>query len=206
MTFGKLGRPADDRLARQREIYEAVSPLILSIGARRLSMRMAAKAACLSVGGLYHHFATKHELVLHGIQPEAITRYCQDFHDKSGYLALSDSPAFLDAYIDFVTSAVQFVRPAVQAALELEITTLENILEPTLTAASEEFTATFHAIFPHKTKDEVHQAGRAIHRAIVSALFDKNITKEEFRGEVSVLLKGYFVIGVTPLGVVGLAE
>jgi AcrR family transcriptional regulator len=198
MAFGKLGRPAEDRLARQREIYVAVSPLILKIGARRLSMRMAAKAACLSVGGLYHYFATKNELVLHGIQPEAITRYCQDFHSKSGYLALSDPPAFLDAYIDFVTSAIQFVRPAVQAALELEITSLENILEPTLAAASSEFTATFQAVFPNKSEEEVYHAGRAIHRAIVSALFDKNMTTQEFRGEVSALFNGYFAFGISP--------
>jgi AcrR family transcriptional regulator len=197
MAFGKLGRPAEDRLARQREIYVAVSPLILTIGARRLSMRMAAKAACLSVGGLYHHFATKNELVLHGIQPEAIIRLCQDFHGKYGHLALSDAPAFLDAYIDFVTSAIQFVRPAVQAAIELEITTLENILEPTLTAASSEFTAIFHTIFPQKSEDEVSHAGRAIHRAIVSALFDKNMTIQEFRGEVSALINGYFAFGLS---------
>jgi hypothetical protein len=35
MTFGKPGRPPEDRLARQREIYEAVVPLICRDGARR---------------------------------------------------------------------------------------------------------------------------------------------------------------------------
>jgi AcrR family transcriptional regulator len=194
MTFGKLGRPADDRLARQREIYEAVSPLILDKGVRYLSMRVAARAACLSVGGLYHHFATKNDLVLHGIQPEAITRYCQDFHDTFSYLADSDPPAFLDAYLDFLTSATQFVRPAVHAALELGLESLENVLEPTLTAASSEFNARFGAAFPAASEDEVSKTGRAIHRAIVSALFDKNITKQEFRGEISALIKGYLVM------------
>jgi AcrR family transcriptional regulator len=194
MAFGKLGRPADDRLARQREIYQAVSPLILDIGVRRLSMRVAARTACLSVGGLYHHFATKNDLVLHGIQPEAITRYCQDFHSRSGYLADSDPLGFFDAYIDFVTDAVEFVRPAVHAALELGLESLENILEPTLTAASSEFNTRFGAAFPAASEDEVSKAGRAIHRAIVSALFDKNITKQEFRVEISALINGYLVM------------
>ena len=36
MAFGKPGRPPEDRLARQREIYEAVTPLIYRDGARRL--------------------------------------------------------------------------------------------------------------------------------------------------------------------------
>lgn len=194
MAFGKLGRPADDRLARQREIYVAVSPLILDKGVRYLSMRVAAQAACLSVGGLYHHFATKNALVLHGIQPEAITRYCQDFHDNFSYLADSDPLGFLDAYIDFVTDAVEFVRPAVHAALELGLESLENILEPTLTAASSEFNARFGAAFPAASQDDVSKAGRAIHRAIVSALFDKNMTAQEFRGEVTALINGYLVM------------
>jgi AcrR family transcriptional regulator len=194
MSFGKLGRPAEDQLARQREIYEAVSPLILDIGVRRLSMRMAARAACLSVGGLYHHFATKKDLVLHGIQAKAITRFCQDFHEQSGYLAISAPPAFLDAYIDFVTDAVRFIRPAVHAALELGINTLEDILEPSLTAAGYEFKAKFSAVFPDADENDVHLTGRAIHRAIVSALFDKNITNQELRGEISALINGYFVM------------
>lgn len=194
MAFGKLGRPPDDRLARQSEIYQAVSPLILDTGVRHLSMRMAARAACLSVGGLYHHFATKNDLVLHGIQPDAITRFCQDFHGQSGYLANSNPPAFLDAYLDFVADAVRFIRPAIHAALELGIQTLENILEPSLTAAGNEFTATFRAVFPGAGDDDVSQAGRAIHRAIVSALFDKHITRVEFRDEISALINGYLVM------------
>lgn len=181
-------------LHRQREIYEAVSPLILDIGVRRLSMRMAARAACLSVGGLYHHFATKNDLVLHGMQPEAIARYCQDFHSKFGHLANSNPAGFLDAYLDFVTDAIEFIRPAVHAALELGVETLENVLEPSLTAASDEFTATFRAVFPGASEDAVYRAGRAINRAIVSALFDRNLTAQEFRGEVSALIKGYFVM------------
>ena len=194
MVFGKLGRPPDDRLARQSEIYQAVSPLILDTGVSRVSMRMAARAACLSVGGLYHHFATKNDLVLHGIQPEAITRFCQDFHGRSGSLAHSNPPAFLNAYLDFVADAVRFIRPAVHAALELGIKTLENSLEPSLTAAGHEFTATFRAVFPDAGEDHVYQAGRAIHRAIVSALFDKHVTKPELRGEISALINGYLVM------------
>jgi AcrR family transcriptional regulator len=156
-------------------------------------MRLAARAACLNVGGLYHHFATKSDLVLYGLQPEAIARYCQDFHCRFGYLINSHPAAYLDAYLDFVTDAIGFVRPSVRAALELGIPTLEDVLEPTLTAANHEFARTFRAVFPGACEDDVSQAGRAINRAIVSALFDKNITAQEFRGEVSALIIGYLV-------------
>lgn len=36
---GKPGRPPEDRLKRQQEIYLAVAPLIEEYGARRLTLR-----------------------------------------------------------------------------------------------------------------------------------------------------------------------
>lgn len=197
MAFGKLGRPQEDTLLRQREIYEAVSPLILDGGARRLSMRVAARTACLSVGGLYHHFATKRDLVLHGIQPEAIARYCQDFHSQFGHLVNSDPASYLDAYLDFVTQAIEFIRPAVHAAIELGEETLENMLEPSLTAANEEFRTTSRAVFPDVSEAVINQAGRAINRTIFSALFDKNITAQEFRTQVAALINAYLIMRQT---------
>ena len=194
MAFGKPGRPPEDRLLRQREIYVAISPLILAIGARRLSMQMAAQAACLSIGGLYHYFPTKRDLVLHGIEPSAIARFCQDFHDESGYLADSNPAAYLNEYLGFVANCIGFVQPATYAALELGMNSLDQVLEPTLAAANSEFMRLFPLTFPGANREDLHQLGRAIHRAIVSALFDKNITPQEFRREVSTLFNGYMVI------------
>jgi hypothetical protein len=51
----KPGRPPEDRLKRQYEIFLAVAPLIERYGAKRLTMRQAARAAHLSLGGLYHY-------------------------------------------------------------------------------------------------------------------------------------------------------
>src|SRR5215218_11328364 len=61
---GKPGRPPEDRLRRQHEIFLAVVPLIERYGAKRLTMRQAARAAHLSLGGLYHYVPTKRDLVL----------------------------------------------------------------------------------------------------------------------------------------------
>jgi len=63
----KPGRPPEDRLKRQHEIFLAVAPLIERYGARRLTLRQAARAAHLSLGGLYHYFPTKRDLVLHAL-------------------------------------------------------------------------------------------------------------------------------------------
>src|SRR5215217_3662679 len=119
MVFGKKGRPSEDRLARQREIFGAVSPLILEVGARRLSMRQAARVACLSIGGLYHYFPTKRALVLHGLCPAALLRHCQDFHAQFGPLASLDPRRYIEEGIEVVVKQVRFCRPAIHAALEL---------------------------------------------------------------------------------------
>jgi|Tabmets5t2r1_1033131.scaffolds.fasta_scaffold05206_2 AcrR family transcriptional regulator len=55
----KPGRPPEDRLKRQYEIFLAVAPLIERYGAKRLTMRQAARAAHLSLGGLYHYWKPK---------------------------------------------------------------------------------------------------------------------------------------------------
>jgi len=194
MAFGKSGRPAEDRLARQREIYVAVSPLILKTGVRYLSMRVAARAACLSVGGLYHHFPSKRDLVLHGLQPEAITRHCQGFHDKYDCLATSDPLTYLDAGLDYLTDSLLFVRPAFHAALELGIKTFDNVLQVRLAHATDEFAAALRDTFPDAAEHAVSDAGRAFGRAVFSALLDKNITGPEFRGELLALVNGYLVV------------
>ena len=205
MAFGKPGRPSDDPLLRQREIYVAVSPLILAVGARRLSMRQAAQAACLSVGGLYHHFATKQDLVLHGIQPATISRCCIDFHAGAAEFAHSNPPAYLEATLDFLTGMVGFIRPSVCAALELRLETLEATLAPTLAAANDEFSATFRAAYPGAGTASVGQVGRALHRALVAALFDRTITPAELRGELTALLNGYMALRQVPVPGIGAA-
>jgi len=87
---GKPGRPPEDRLKRQHEIFLAVAPLIERYGAKRLTMRQAARAAHLSLGGLYHYFPTKGDLVLHALKPEAVARLCAEFHGRHADLERID--------------------------------------------------------------------------------------------------------------------
>jgi AcrR family transcriptional regulator len=157
-------------------------------------MRAAARAACMSIGGLYHHFPTKQELVLHGLNAEAIARTCHEFFDSVGSQVNFASPGFVDAYIDYMIASLRFIRPALHAALELRLETLPNTLEPALTAAADQFVRLFRMTFPHTDEAEVYQAGRAIHRVIVSALMDKTMTEAEFRSQVSILIDGYPVL------------
>ena len=189
--FGKRGRPAEDRLARQCEIYQAVAPLIMQNGARRLSMRQAAQAACLSIGGLYHYFPTKRDLVLHGLCQEAILRYCQDFHAQFDQLAEMDTRRYIDEGIELVIAHVSFCRPAIHAALELGIESFWEVVELLLTGTEQAFEGNLQQLFPTVSTQEVQQWGRAIRRAICAALLDRNISPDELRAELRILIDGY---------------
>ena len=116
---GKLGRPPDDRLLRQCEVCWAVSSQLLNSGVRGLTMRDAARTACMSLGGLHHYFPTKQQLVLFGVEPAAGARLCVAFHAQNGWLKTAELSRFLAAWVDFAIDGVWFARPAIQAALEL---------------------------------------------------------------------------------------
>jgi AcrR family transcriptional regulator len=191
MMFGKRGRPPEDRLARQREIYNLVSPLIEQDGARRLSMRQAARAACLSIGGLYHYFPTKRELVLHGLCPAALLRYCQDFHAQFGHLTETNPRRYIEEGIEVVVEQVRFCRPAIQAALELGTESFWEVIETLLTGTALDFEVNLLRVAPEVSEEELHQCGRAIRRAICAALLDKSSSADELRDELRILVDGY---------------
>jgi AcrR family transcriptional regulator len=191
MMFGKRGRPPEDRLARQREIYTAVAPSIVQDGARRLSMRQAAQAACLSIGGLYHYFPTKRDLVLHGLCPAALLRYCQDFHAQFGHLAEMDPGRYIEEGIEVVVEQVRFCRPAIHAALELGTESFWEVIETLLTSTALDFEVNLQRVAPQVSEQELHQCGRAIRRSICAALLDKCMSPDELRDELRILVDGY---------------
>jgi AcrR family transcriptional regulator len=191
MAFGKKGRPPEDRLARQREIYRAVAPLILRDGARALSMRQAAHAACLSVGGLYHYFPTKRDLVLHGLCPEALLRVCQDFHARYGHLSDGDPRRYLDEGIGVIVEHVSLCRPAIHAALELGTDAFWGVIDTLLTNSTFDFEVHLRRLYPAVSEQDLQQWGRAIRRAICAALLDKSVTPDELRDELRLLVDGH---------------
>jgi AcrR family transcriptional regulator len=191
MPFGKKGRPPEDRLARQREIYQAVAPLILQQGARQLSMRHAAQAACLSIGGLYHYFPTKRELVLHGLCPAAMLRRCEDFHRQFGHLAEVDPQQYFEEGIELIVGHVGFCRPALHAALELGAESFWEVVETLLTGTEQAFEANLWRLYPAVSDQEVQRWGRSIRRALCAALLDKSINPNELRDELRMLVDGY---------------
>lgn len=186
---GKRGRPPEDRLARQREIYERVAPLVLDLGPRGLTMREAARAACLSLGGLHHYFPTKRALVLHGLEPEAFGRMCADFRSEAGSVAESDPSAYLAAFVDYSVSQISFVRPALHAALELGTDTFWDALESGINAGLDGFATFLRHIVPSAEEREIRRLARQFRGSFFAALLDRTMSADETRAALWELLE-----------------
>lgn len=117
--FGKPGRPPEDRFQRRLEIWAAVAPLIEQVGARNLTMRQAAAASFMSLGGLYHYFPSKRTLVLFGLDGEAWERACSDIEVRTGRLRAISPELAAEGFCRSVVDQVFFVRPSMRAAMEL---------------------------------------------------------------------------------------
>jgi AcrR family transcriptional regulator len=191
MTFGKPGRPPEDRLARQREIYEAVVPLIQREGARRLSMRGAARAARMSVGGLYHYFPTKRDLVLHGLREDARARLCREYRSDLGDLSGWNAERHVEAYLDLSLRMFAFARPSVQAALELGAEELQAVLDAGLRTNVGELVETLRLVDAGVPEENLEALARALRRVVLGALVDRNADLGETREQMRALIGGY---------------
>jgi AcrR family transcriptional regulator len=188
---GKPGRPPEDRLGRQHEIFLAVAPLIEGYGAKRLTMRQAARAAHLSLGGLYHYFPTKRDLVLHALKPEAVARLCAEFHGRHADLERTDPGRYVEADVAYMARQCFFLRPAFHAALELDAEVAWDHIQASIEGGLESCTRPLGYALPECTPQEIHLLGRSVRRTFFSALLDRTVTPEELRQELLSLIQGW---------------
>ena len=189
MAFGKPGRPHEDRLLRQREIFSAVAPLVLERGARRVTMRDAARAAHLSVGGLYHYFPTKRDLLLHALTQNALDRFCSDFLKGSFGLKTDDPRTFLNLYAEFCAHTCLFVRPAAQAAVELGTETFWPVLDASMQNGLDNFLEALRAVAPGLDDSQTLALAQAIRRVLLAGLFDRSMSADDIRTGVQTLVE-----------------
>lgn len=196
MAFGKPGRPHEDRLLRQREIFGAVAPLVLERGARRVTMRDAARAAYLSIGGLYHYFPTKRDLLLHPLTQEALDRFCSDFLKSSFGLKADEPRAFLDVYADFCARTCLFVRPAARAAVELGSDTFWPVLDASMQDGLANFLEALRRVTPGLDDSDTLALAQSIRRVLLAGLFDQSMTADDIRTGVRTLVETAIARGV----------
>lgn len=191
MSFGKPGRPPEDRLARRREIFERVAPLVVEVGARQLSMRDAAHDTCLSIGGLYHYFPTKRALVLYGLDWEARSRICDEHRAALGDLRALTPAAYLDCYLDFTMRMFAFMRPSVIAAIELGDGTLQETLDQGLAINVGELAEALRIVLPDVDRDALAALARSMRRMALGALLDRQVDLDQVRGDLRSLFAAH---------------
>jgi AcrR family transcriptional regulator len=186
------GRPAEDRLQRQREIYEAAGPLILAYGPRRLSMQQIARATHASVGTLYYYFPSKRDLVLCGLQLDILAHRCAAFHRSADHLRRSDPDMYLKTFIDSSVESILFLRPAVYAATELGSSVLWPTLETAIAANTQEFQEALRGAL---STSEARVPGlarfaRIWRRFFFGAVLDREAPRQELADGLLALLRG----------------
>lgn len=187
--FGKPGRPPEDRLRRRREIWAAVSPLIEEYGARNLTMRQAAAASYMSLGGLYHYFPDKRSLVLFGLDKEAHERVCDEFKAQHGHLKDSDPQAAAYAFAHFFAGTVSFVRPALYAALEMGSEEFLHQLEVNINVGLEGFTETLRLALPDAEDGDLRTVARSVRRIVLAGLLDRSSTEADIKEELRAVVR-----------------
>jgi AcrR family transcriptional regulator len=190
--FGKPGRPREDVFQRRLEIYTAVAPLLEKVGARGLTMRQAAAAAHMSVGGIYHYFPSKRDLVLFVLSPDALQRLCEQ-PQLLAPLERTDPHTHLATFLEGLVRGVPLLRPAVLAAIELGAGPALDFVEATMTVKVPEFVRAVRAVRPDIGDAEAQAIDRAVRHTTLGAMLDRNVTPSELRSEL------YLIVQMRPL-------
>ena len=189
--FGKLGRPPEDRAERRREIWSMVAPLIEKHGARKLTMRQAAAAAFMSLGGLYHYFPNKRALVLFGLDPEALERICADFIVRSHKEAHLDPDEAAENFVHAIADVTFVKRAAMMAALDLGTEESKSRLEDHINlGVIEAFIPTLRLAIPGAGESDLRAVGKAVRQLSFATALDKSMNREQFEQELRVLIEG----------------
>ena len=177
------GRPPEDRFLRQREIFEAVLPILKHHGGRGLTMRDAAAAACMSVGGLNHYFPTKSDLLFWPLLDTMCEAAHDDFAKQHQFLRERDAGAFLERFIEDTASAiVDYCTPSMQAAVELGAEEFWDVMGSAMTPAP--LIALFEETRGPLATEQRETLTRGVRRAFIGATLDPRVTGEELLRDV----------------------
>jgi AcrR family transcriptional regulator len=186
--FGKPGRPREDSFLRRREIYLAVAPLLEQRGAKRLTMRQVAHAANISLGGIYHYFASKREVVLFGVSPEMFERSCEDFHQRHGPLEQADPEWLLADGLDAMVAMISFARPALVAAIELGAATTLEAVEAGMDVTLDDLVRVLRVVRADIIDDELDVLQRAVRRVLLGAMLDRSASSMQVHDELRAIV------------------
>lgn len=188
MKFGKVGRPAKDPVGERLRIYRAAGPLILERGVRGTTIGAVARAACLSPGGIYHYFTSKRQLVLYGLEPQALSRACMEeaaeLHDALASARRSDLAEVIGLYVEKNVRMLEFVRPALHAAVELGRPELRRRLSAGIKEDADHLVSALRSLHPDATQQTAEESANAIRRTILGLAVHETVTAAEARRQL----------------------
>ncbi len=191
VKFGKVGRPTNDPVYERLRIYRAAGPLILENGVRGTTIEAVARVAWLSPGGIYHYFASKRELMLYGLAPEALSRACMDAAQGLHEALASNQPPTLTEvvglYVDKNVRMLEFIRPALQAAVELGRQELHARLSTGIRDDADSLVSALRVLHPNLKLAE--EPADAIRRTILGLAVDESSTVDETRRQLRWLFR-----------------
>lgn len=162
-------------------IYRAAAPFVLERGVRATSMGQIARASCLSPGGIYHYFRSKTDLVLYGLEPEALSRACTEATRELAALLADGTEADLEAavalYVEKTLLMLAFVRPALHAAIELGRPALRARLTAGLREDADSLLSGLESLHPGIVTAPEH--AEAVRRTVLGLALDETITAAE---------------------------
>lgn len=184
----KRGRPREDRFKRRYQIYAAVAPLIMEVGAGQLTMRRIAQAANMSVSGLYHYFDSKEQLLMFPIQPEVCQQEMDMREAEIGHLKAMNPEAYLRAFIQNQAESVALLRPALRAAFELGAGDAWDTLKESMQVELRQLIQTAQHVNGASARHDPGQQARSVRRLMLAAIMDETMSRDEIRAELERLL------------------
>lgn len=190
MSFEKPGRPANDPAQERLRIYAAILPVSRTHGARA-RMSALAEAAHMSVGGIYHYFDSKRNLMLHGLDPEALALACGTFHGAVLEAADDGPEAVAAAYVDKSVYMFRLIQPAALAAVEMGIGEMRTQLEKSLHRDADGLIQVLATVAPDLADGSRSDLATAIRRTLLALSLDADATEDDVRQQLTALLRGF---------------
>jgi AcrR family transcriptional regulator len=138
----------------------------------------------MSLGGIYHYFPAKRDLVLYGVSPEALQGLCEQSHQQLAQLKETDPQAHLAAFLDDLVQVVSAVRPALVAAVELGAGPALDTVEAAMNVTLQEFIGAVRAVRTDLGDAEAQTLDRALRHAVLGAMLDRSATPSDLRDEL----------------------
>lgn len=172
-------------MERRLEILTFVAPLLEHLGPR-LTMREAARAAHVSIGTLYYYFPSKRELLLYGLNQEAVPYLCRRFAIEHAQLRAADPAGFRAAFVEFVVETLAVMRASVDSAMRLGPAITRDRIDRVIHAPLPDFMELIRQAMPDANRSESVEP--LVRRLIAAALLERELSPDLLRRQLEVIL------------------